>query len=97
MQIKVFKCEWCGAHLLEPGSERQPRSDKKFCSKVCRGKYRTWLKRLTVRQERAVKAIEEIAEYLQHPAAQPRAVSALVTIREMIDREAAYNGLKVVE
>lgn len=88
---------WCTKHLLEEGSTRQPRSDRKFCSGSCRGKYNRWLKNLEKHEARAVSAIKAIAEYIQHPIAQPQATYALARMTELIRVEAQANGLREVE
>ena len=97
MNYQVYRCAWCTKHLLEEGSTRQPRSDRKFCSNSCRGKYNRWLKNLEKYEARATGAIKAIAEYIQHPIAQASASGALARMNELIRVEAQANGLREVE
>jgi len=92
-QLLIFRCAWCGEHLADPNSERQARSDKKFCNASCRGKYHRWHRHLETECNRASKAIKHMAEYLQHPMAQQEAAAKLIQLRELIKSEAAANGM----
>lgn len=97
MQLQVYKCRWCSKHLFETGTKRQARSDRKFCSASCRGKYNRWLHNLSKYEKIAIKAVQEIAGYLEHPAAAARAAEGLRLIADAIEIEAAAAGLRVVE
>lgn len=97
MQLQIFRCAWCGEHLMESGATRQTRSDKRFCSPNCRNRYHRWLHGLRKQERIARRAIKALAEYLDHPIAQPQAAHGLKSLLDTIDQEAQAHGLKVVE
>lgn len=96
MNIAVTRCKWCGELLFDSSQERQPRSDKQFCSANHRARYSQWLTRIKTHEERATKAIKELAEYLQHPNAQQAALESMVRLSELMKKEQAWAGVKAV-
>lgn len=96
MNIIVTRCKWCGELLFDGAGERQPRSDKQFCTSVHRARYHQWLRAIKKHEATATKSIKALAEYLQHPAAQATALESMVRLSELMAQEQAWAGVKAV-
>lgn len=94
--MQVYKCTWCGTHLLQEGDIRQPRSDKRFCCAAHRVKFHRWLKNLNALMVKMSHDIDEMTKYLDHPQAREQAAKHLSTARQHIDHNLADAGVRRV-
>jgi len=58
--------------------------------------YHRWFKNIQKHEAAAMVAIGHLADYLQHPNAQTSAVEAMVRIRERVNSEMSWAGVKAV-
>lgn len=89
-QLTVFRCAFCGEHML------QGRSDKKTCSAKCRNRLFRWRKRLDIHMKHIEYELGEIASYLAYPEARPKAAQLMVKIQDSISETFAKNNIKKV-
>jgi len=97
MRLPINRCLMCNDILFVGEGQRQPRSDKIFCSSLCRGRYNRWLHNLHKHEAKATAAIKAIAEYLQHAQAQEQAAGTLARLDRLLKVEARANGLRGVK
>lgn len=95
-QLKIDRCSWCDAPIVQKAGERQVRSDKKFCCASHRMAFNRWLKNIQKRERQATKAIESLGMYLQHGRSQATACDALNGLVKHIHEIARQNNVRVV-
>lgn len=85
-KLETPVCHWCG------GALPRSRSDRVYCSDVCRMGFNRWRDRLYNLTRRAMADIKEVSEYAHYPAfvdpnQQIRAISTqLERYREITER-----------
>jgi len=97
MNIRVTKCKWCNEPIFNPDIDKQPRSDKQFCSASHRAKYHRWLTGIKKQYRVASAAIRELSRYLAHVEAREVAATHMIELEKTIKAELSWHRVQRVK